>query len=91
MDAAIMDGTSSQCGAVAAIKSVRHPVSIARQVMEQTPHVLLAGTGALRFARANGWPEFNPVAEQQWRAWRQAVTGCQDGRKSRSEFHGNAE
>jgi beta-aspartyl-peptidase (threonine type) len=73
MDAAIMDGAAGRCGAVAALKSVRHPVSVARQVMEQTPHVLLAGTGAMQFARAIGWPEFDPVTRRQQSAWRQAI------------------
>ena len=87
MDASVMDGASGRCGAVAALKSVRHPVSVARQVMEQTPHVLLAGTGAVRFARAIGWPEFDPVTEYQRSAWRRAITGCQGSSKDRSNSH----
>lgn len=50
MDAAIMDGRTLACGAVAAVKTVRNPVSLARSVMEHTPHVLLAGDGAEAFA-----------------------------------------
>lgn len=63
MDASIMNGATGQCGAVAALKNVRHPVPVARQVMEQTPHVLLVGTGAARFARAIGVPEFDPCQQ----------------------------
>jgi beta-aspartyl-peptidase (threonine type) len=54
MDASIMEGTRKRAGAVAAIRDVRHPVSVARRVMEDSPHVLLVGAGAKRFARHAG-------------------------------------
>jgi beta-aspartyl-peptidase (threonine type) len=54
MDASIMEGTHRRAGAVAAIGGVRHPVSVARRVMEDSPHVLLCGLGAKRFARFAG-------------------------------------
>ena len=54
MDASIMEGTKRRAGAVAAIGGVRHPVSVARRVMEDSPHVLLVGPGAKRFARRVG-------------------------------------
>ncbi|HZN54242.1 MAG TPA: isoaspartyl peptidase/L-asparaginase [Candidatus Polarisedimenticolaceae bacterium] len=54
MDASIMEGTRRRAGAVAAIAGVRHPVSVARRVMEASPHVLLVGDGARRFARREG-------------------------------------
>jgi beta-aspartyl-peptidase (threonine type) len=50
LDAAIMDGSTLRCGAVAAIKFQKNPVKIARFVMERTPHVLLVGEGADAFA-----------------------------------------
>ena len=50
MDAAIMDGSDRSCGGVAAVRNVRHPVSVARAVCERTEHVLLAGDAAWRFA-----------------------------------------
>lgn len=50
LDASIMDGSDRSCGAVAALRTVRNPISLARKVMEQTPHVFLAGSGAEQFA-----------------------------------------
>ncbi len=55
MDAIIADGSTGRFGAVAAIRNLRHPISVARKVMEDTPHCLLAGEGASRFAHANGF------------------------------------
>lgn len=54
MDASIMEGDGLRAGAVAAIEGVRHPVSVARLVLERSGHVLLAGRGARRFAREHG-------------------------------------
>ena len=56
LDAAIMDGASRAAGAVAALRHVRNPVSLARLVMERSPHVLLVGTGAEEFALENDVP-----------------------------------
>jgi beta-aspartyl-peptidase (threonine type) len=55
-DASLMCGASGRAGAVAAIQDVQSPIAAARAVLEQTPHVLLAGEGATRFARAAGLP-----------------------------------
>lgn len=52
-DAAIMDGLDRKAGAVAGIRSTRNPITLARAVMEQSPHVFLAGSGADAFARAH--------------------------------------
>jgi len=54
LDAAIMDGRDLSCGAVAAVRHVAHPISLARLVMEKSPHVLLVATGAEAFARRMG-------------------------------------
>ena len=53
-DAAIMDGRDRMAGAVAGVRSTRNPIALARAVMEQSPHVFLAGSGADAFARAHG-------------------------------------
>ncbi|WP_404340046.1 isoaspartyl peptidase/L-asparaginase family protein [Sphingomonas sp. MMS12-HWE2-04] len=54
LDAAIMDGRDRNAGAVASSTTTRHPVALARKVMEKSPHVLLAGAGADQFAREQG-------------------------------------
>ena len=71
LDASIMDG-DGRCGAVAAIEDIAHPVSVARAVMEKTPHVLLVGEGAQQFAVQQGFEKtrlITPEAEQRWREW----------------------
>ncbi|MDQ1444468.1 MAG: hypothetical protein QOI20_932 [Acidimicrobiaceae bacterium] len=54
LDAAVMIGATRQAGAVAGLRGVRHPVSVARLVLERLPHVLLVGEGAMRFAAECG-------------------------------------
>jgi len=71
LDAAIMDGRDLQAGAVAAVKHVRNPVSLARKVMEETSHVLLVGEGATKFAEAQGFERFEGlVVERELEKWR---------------------
>lgn len=54
LDASIMDGRTRAAGAVAGVTTVRHPILLAREVMENSPHVMLAGEGAEQFAQENG-------------------------------------
>jgi N4-(beta-N-acetylglucosaminyl)-L-asparaginase len=71
LDASIMD-EHGNCGAVAAIEHIAHPISVARRVMERTPHVLLVGDGALQFALEQGFPRetlLTPESEAAWRTW----------------------
>lgn len=60
LDAAIMDGATRACGAVAGIARIRSPVQLARAVMEKSPHVLFMGAGAEALGRALGLPEVTP-------------------------------
>ena len=72
LDACIMDHRFN-CGSVAALERILHPISVARAVMEKTPHVLLVGEGAQQFAVAQGFPlqpqQLSPDAEQAYREW----------------------
>jgi len=61
MDASIMDGATLRAGAVAAVRRIRNPVLAARSVMEASRHVLLAGSGAERFARSQGLKMESPA------------------------------
>lgn len=73
LDASIMKGDGS-CGSVAFVRQVKHPISLARMVMENTPHVMLAGEGARQFAIANGFPMeeevLSPGAEKGYKDWK---------------------
>ncbi|TET18524.1 MAG: L-asparaginase [Candidatus Cloacimonadota bacterium] len=60
MDASIMTD-DLRCGAVACIKNIRNPIIVARYVMEETDHVILAGKGAQRFAKILGIKRYNPI------------------------------
>jgi len=72
LDSCIMDGKGN-CGAVSFIDRIKHPVSVARKVMETTPHVLLSGEGARQFAVESGFPlesgELSSDAEKEWKKW----------------------
>jgi beta-aspartyl-peptidase (threonine type) len=68
-DAAIMRGSTLAAGAVAALRGVKNPIAVARKVMEETNHVLLAGEGAERFARTMGFPDHDPVTPERRRQW----------------------
>jgi len=71
LDACIMD-ENSRCGAVACLEHIVHAISVARMVMEKTPHVMLVGEGALQFALANGFKKENLLtqkSEDEWKEW----------------------
>jgi isoaspartyl peptidase/L-asparaginase-like protein (Ntn-hydrolase superfamily) len=73
LDACIMNH-ESECGAVAYLEEIENPISVARKVMEDTPHVMLAGKGALDFALEKGFQKKNllvPVAKEEWLKWKQ--------------------
>lgn len=73
LDASIMRGDGS-CGTVAFVRQVKHPISLARAVMEKTPHVMLVGEGARQFAIAEGFPMedevLSPKAQVEYDKWK---------------------
>lgn len=71
LDACIMD-ENYNCGSVMALEHIIHAISVARLVMEKTPHIVLVGEGALQFALANGFQKENlltPESEKAWKEW----------------------
>jgi N4-(beta-N-acetylglucosaminyl)-L-asparaginase len=71
LDACIMDELGN-CGSVAAIEYIAHPISVARLVMEKTPHVMLVGEGATQFAVEQGFKKeklLTPESEKAWKEW----------------------
>jgi N4-(beta-N-acetylglucosaminyl)-L-asparaginase len=72
LDACIMDEFFN-CGSVAFLERIKHPISVARRVMEKTPHVMLVGSGAQQFAVAEGFPleeqQLSPDASKAYENW----------------------
>jgi N4-(beta-N-acetylglucosaminyl)-L-asparaginase len=71
LDACIMDHDQN-IGSVACLQHIMHPISVARAVMEKTPHVMLVGEGALQFALKQGFKKENlltPASEKEWKEW----------------------
>jgi len=71
MDAGVMVGQGLRSGNVACLQRVKNPILVARKVMEETDHVLLAGEGALRFARAMGFADHDPVTPRRLADWQE--------------------
>ena len=73
LDACIMD-KKSNCGSVSFLQNIKHPISVAKLVMEETPHVMLSGKGALDFAVSKGFIEEDLLTEESkkdWLEWKQ--------------------
>lgn len=82
LDASIMEGAGLRAGAVAGVTTVRNPVEAARAVMEKSPHVLLAGRGAERFAKEQGLAIVDPAyfrVEERWRQFRESMDAGKHG------------
>jgi len=77
LDASIMDEFGN-CGAVAAMEHIAHPISVARKVMDKTPHVLLVGEGATQFAVEQGFEReelLTPESREAWQKWLKSSQG----------------
>lgn len=70
LDSCIMD-EKGNCGSVMCLEHIMHPISVARLVMEKTPHIILVGQGALQFALANGFKKENLLTTSSEKAWRE--------------------
>jgi len=69
LDACVMESRGARVGSVAALQRVKNPVLVARKVMEETDHVMLAGEGAQRFARVMGFGDHDPVTPARRADW----------------------
>ncbi len=84
LDASIMEGAEKRAGAVAGLTRIKNPIAAARAVMEHSPHVLLIGEGADRFAISQKLEEVNPVyfwTPERWKALQDALE--REGREGR--------
>ncbi|MFT3761216.1 MAG: N(4)-(beta-N-acetylglucosaminyl)-L-asparaginase [Pseudoxanthomonas sp.] len=93
LDASIMDG-DGRCGSVAALEDILHPVSVARAVMEKTPHVMLVGAGAQEFAVEQGFekqPLLTDAAKRAWEEWRKTSQYAPQINAERAGLPGNRE
>ena len=76
LDASVMHGPSRRAGAVASLRYIKNPASVAKLVLERTDHLLLVGEGALRFALKHGFRKEELLTEssrQAWLAWRESL------------------
>lgn len=74
LDASIMDGSTRRAGAVAGLRTVRNPIDLARRVMDDSPHVMLIGEGAERFAKERGIEQVDPSYFRTEQRWQQLQT-----------------
>lgn len=70
LDACIMDEYAN-IGSVACLEHIKHPISVARAIMEKTPHVMLVGEGALQFALSQGFKKENLLVEESEKEWKE--------------------
>jgi len=76
LDAAIMDGRDLSCGSVASLKTVKNPISLARMVMEKSPHVFMVGQGAEKFADEMKVPRVDQkyfFTQKRWDDWQKKL------------------
>ena len=86
LDACIMD-EKGNAGSVCYLQHIKHPISVARKVMEDTPHVILAGQGALDFALSNGFEKENLLTEKSKEEWEKWLETAEYKTKANIELH----
>lgn len=86
LDASIMVGNSLHSGAVSCLRMTQNPISVARKVLELSPHVMLCGDGATRFARAVGFPEYDPLTQRAKEKWIALRNKMYEGMKDEKKF-----
>ena len=86
LDASFMVGNTLRCGAVTGLTMTQYPISVARKVMEIHPHVMLGANGSTRFARALGFPEYQPVTPVALKKWKSLREKLFAGMKDKSKF-----
>ncbi|MDP1677738.1 MAG: N(4)-(beta-N-acetylglucosaminyl)-L-asparaginase, partial [Bacteroidota bacterium] len=81
LDSCVMHGPTHRAGAVASLRNIKNPSSVAKMIMERTDHVLLVGDGALKFARMHGFIEENLLTEkarEEWVKWKENLSTQDD-------------
>src|SRR5207248_3118549 len=89
MDAAIMDGKTLKAGSVGALKQIRNPITLARAVMDRSPHVMFVGEGAEAFARQIGFELVDEKyfhTEERWNALQRVQKTDTEARATGKEF-----
>jgi N4-(beta-N-acetylglucosaminyl)-L-asparaginase len=86
LDACIMD-ENMNCGSVAYLQNIKHPISVARKIMDNTPHVMLVGEGAQQFAKEQGFVEEDLLTAESKADWQNWLTSGQAKKLINIENH----